>query len=83
MSTDRRADDPRLTTIIVNVAELQKQMAGVKETVDQVHDVLASFRVIAAVAKWLAAIGAGVAAIYHGADFLQHVQPGVSVPAHK
>ncbi len=41
------------------------------EITKQVADVLASFRVIAAIAKWLAAIVAGVVAVRHGMDWFK------------
>jgi len=64
----RRSSDSRIDQLMQDVAQLQKDMSANTEITRQVRDVLASFRVIYNVAKWLAAIGAGVAAIYHGFD---------------
>ena len=36
------------------------------EITEQVRDLLATFRILALVAKWVAAIGAGFVALYHG-----------------
>lgn len=75
-NTDRRESDIRMGALVSDVAELKHQMARNTEITEQVRDVLASFRVMASVAKWLAAIAAGVTALWHGADsakvFLNH-----------
>ena len=67
----RRANDERLDTVVCDVALLKGQMAENTEVTKQVRDILNSFRLLGIVAKWIAAIGAGTAALYHGVDFLR------------
>ena len=68
MPTERRAEDPRLGALVDDVAELKKQMVLNTEITQQVRDILTSFRVIGAVAKWITALIAGALALWHGAD---------------
>lgn len=88
----RRADDARISQLLIDHADLKRQhgklhacvdslQAEVKrntEVTEQVRDILTSFRVLAAVAKWVSKIGAAFAAIYYGAehalDFLQKIR---------
>lgn len=74
----RRANDERLNQVIVDVATLQKQVAeNTRITNDsailtrQVRDILRSFHILGVIAKWVAAIAAGVAAVYHGMEWLK------------
>lgn len=73
MSTEqRRADDTRVTRLVIDVDDLKKQMAVNTEVTMQVRDILASFRVVASVAKWITAIAGMVAAllaVLKGVDF--------------
>jgi hypothetical protein len=76
----RRAADPVITQLVADVAELKdaqlKQVAAHAELsrkmdintgiTEQVRDILATFRVMAQIAKWITAIVAGVTAAYHG-----------------
>lgn len=71
MTTERRAEDPRLGVLVDDVAELKKQMVLNTEITQQVRDILTSFRVIGSVAKWITALIAGAIALYHGADNLK------------
>lgn len=64
----RRANDERIDTIISDVATLKREMKANTEVTTQVRDILTSFRLMAAAAKWIAAIGAGLMAIWHGFD---------------
>jgi hypothetical protein len=48
------------------VEELKKSVAENAVLLEQVRDILASFRVVGVVAKWVAAIGAAATAVYHG-----------------
>lgn len=68
---ERRAEDSRINKLVEDVAVLQSQMIENTAMTRQVRDILGSFRIMAAIAKWVAAIGAGVAALYHGVDFLR------------
>ena len=67
----RRVSDARIDKLVADVASLQTDMKANTEVTVQVRDILASFRIMAAVAKWVAAIGAGCAAVFHGADYLR------------
>lgn len=49
------------------VEELKKAVAENAVVLEQVRDILASFRVLGAIAKWVAAIGAAATATYHAA----------------
>ena len=71
MTEQRRADDPRISQMVIDISDLQTEMKRNTETTEQVRDILTSFRMLAIAAKWIAAIGAGVAAIWHGVDFLR------------
>ncbi|HLB49829.1 MAG TPA: hypothetical protein VJL59_22660 [Anaerolineales bacterium] len=71
MTEDRRADDPRINTLVADVAVLKEQMAENTKVTCQVRDILASFRIVGSVAKWTAAVGAGATALWHGVDFLR------------
>jgi hypothetical protein len=75
---DRRAEDPRIQTLIDDVAETKKVQqlnalaiaentkltSEMKGTVDEVKDILTSFRVLAKVAKWISSMAAAGAAIW-------------------
>jgi phage terminase Nu1 subunit (DNA packaging protein) len=63
--------DSRVTQLVADVAELKQQMAENTAVTTQVRDILTSFRVAGAIAKWIASIGAGVAATYHGWTFFK------------
>jgi hypothetical protein len=63
---NRRHDDARLTVLVDRVARIEEGLAKNTAITEQVADVLASFRVMAALAKWCAAIGTGALAVWHG-----------------
>ena len=67
----RRASDARIDKLVADVASLQTDMKANTEVTVQVRDILASFRIMAAIAKWVTAIGAGIVAVFHGADYLR------------
>jgi len=62
----RRADDQRITRLVDDVVILKTQMIENTEVTKQVKDILTSFRMVALAAKWVAAVGAGILALYHG-----------------
>ena len=66
--TERRAPDPLLATIISDVTTLKEQMVENTTVTKEVREILTSFRIFASVCKWVAAVGAGIAAAWHGAD---------------
>lgn len=59
---DRRADDGRINKLMLDVNTLQVQMQENTEVTVQVRDILGSFRTLASLAKWVSAIGGGIAA---------------------
>jgi hypothetical protein len=60
----RRSSDVILAQVVTDVDQLKDEMRRNTEVTEQVRDILASFKIIAAVAKWLTAIaGAGAALI--------------------
>lgn len=63
MTEERRREDQRIGKLVCDVCDLKEQMAENTEITGQVRDMLASFRVIAVVAKWVTAIAAAVAAV--------------------
>lgn len=64
-------NDPRIDTLVADVATLKEQMVSQIATTNQIHDILAAFSVAYRIAKWIAAIGAACAAVWHGALFLK------------
>ena len=69
----RRGDDPRIERLVGDVATLKEQHTALSgeikkntEITEQVRDILASFRVIGLVAKWLTAVGGLFVMLYHG-----------------
>lgn len=68
----RRVDDPRITQLVEDVKIAKTRQTEMQRTIDentkltkQVRDVIISFRVIAAVSKWLTAIGGAAIVCYH------------------
>jgi hypothetical protein len=59
--SERRAEDPRINQLIADVAEA-------KVTLTEIRDIMATFRVIAKIAKWLTIIGGAIVAGYHVFD---------------
>jgi len=77
--TERRAEDPRINALVSDMQSVKAELAANTEITKrnseitaQVAEVLASFRVLAAVAKWVATIGAGILALKHAPDWFSH-----------
>jgi hypothetical protein len=51
------------------LGDVSSELRANTEITKQVADILASFRVASALAKWIATIAAGVVAVYHGLTF--------------
>ena len=62
---ERRHDDPRISA-------LQRDVEEMKITVQEVHDILASFRTLAAIAKWVTAIAGAFTAVIAGYHAVKH-----------
>ena len=62
----RRADDERITKLVTDVEVLQAEMSKNTEVTTQVRDILTGFRLMAVLAKWVAAVIAGLVAIKTG-----------------
>jgi len=58
------AEDPRIDTLVTEVKAIKKQVCENSIVVNEVRDILSSFRFIASVARWCAVVGAGVAVIW-------------------
>jgi hypothetical protein len=71
-TTERRAPDPRINILVEEMKVVRVELAANTHITKQVADVLASFRVIGAIAKWSAAIAAACTAIWHGLDGMMH-----------
>lgn len=69
---DRRTDDPRIVALVDDMRAVKAELAANTAITQQVADVLASFRVLAAIAKWIAAIIAAVVALRHVPDWFSH-----------
>jgi len=69
----RRAGDPRLDMVVADIAALKTQMTAHIEVTNQIRDILAAFAVAYRIAKWVAAIGAAVAVVWHGFDVVKKV----------
>lgn len=54
-----------------DVNDLKRQMAENTIVTVQVRDILASFKILGKIAKWVAAMGAAAAALWHGVKFLK------------
>ena len=61
---ERRLSDQRVSQLVDDVTVLKHQMAENTAVTVQVRDILASFKVMASVAKWVTAIAAMIAAVY-------------------
>lgn len=79
---ERRALDPKITAFMTAstlerteirraITDVQAELKANTAITKDVADLIASFRVLAAVGKWIAAVGAGLAAVWHGWDFLR------------
>jgi hypothetical protein len=68
---ERRQHDPRIATLVIDVAELKRQMTENTAVTVQVRDILASFRILGKIAKWIAAMGAAAVAVWHGIRFFK------------
>ena len=63
---ERRASDPRIDALVTQMHDVQVELKANTEITKQVADVLASFRVIANVAKWLTVMSTAIFALWHG-----------------
>lgn len=61
----RRADDVRMDGIEGRLTALEKKIDENTAITKAVAEVMASLHVLAAVGKWLAAVGAGILALKH------------------
>lgn len=68
---ERRHDDPRICQLVDDVRALKEQMAKHIETTEQIRDAIHAFKLVGKAGKWLAAIGAGGTAVWHGIRFLK------------
>jgi len=64
MVNRRRQSDPRIDTLVADVATLKVQMRENTEVTVQVRDILSSFRIIARIAKWFTVMAAAIAGTY-------------------
>ena len=62
---ERRHDDQRITA-------LQRDVDEMKVTVREVHDILTSFRTLAAIAKWVTAIAGAFTALVASYHVVKH-----------
>lgn len=68
---ERRVAYTKLNKLVDDVADLQKQMQENTTMTAQVRDILASFRILGIVCKWVAGVAAAIVAIYHGITSLK------------
>lgn len=62
MAEQRRSTDPLVSQLATDVAQLQSEMKRNTEVTEQVRDILSSFKVMMAVAKWFTAVAGAIAA---------------------
>lgn len=62
MAEQRRSTDPIVVKLVSDMDEVKRDLARNTEVTEQVRDILASFRVMMAVAKWFTAIAGAIAA---------------------
>lgn len=62
---ERRHDDQR-------IAALQRDVDEMKGTVKDVHDILTSFRTLAAIAKWVTALAGAFTALVASYHVVKH-----------
>lgn len=62
---NRRMEDERLEQLLDDVATLKRQMEATASTIEHVDDILSSFAVVAAIAKWITTIGAAIGVIWY------------------
>jgi hypothetical protein len=60
---DRRAEDPRVNQLVTDMTHVKEELNKNTEITEQVRDLLASFRVMASVAKWITAVAAAIAGV--------------------
>lgn len=65
MTQDRRAPDPRIEVLVTKVDRIEAQLATNQSILQDIADVMASFRVFSNVMKWAAAVLAAGVAIWH------------------
>ena len=69
---DRRASaDPRIDTLLAGYEDLKREMSENTQITKDMRDILGTFRVLGAIAKWVTGVAAAIAAIYHGTQYLQ------------
>lgn len=62
MTAERRSPSPEMIQMAQDIAGLKKEMMSNTEITQQVADLLASFRVMAAISKWVTVIAGAAAA---------------------
>jgi hypothetical protein len=60
-----------VATLMTDVNDLKRQMVENTIVTVQVRDILASFKILGKIAKWVAAMGAAAAALWHGVRFFK------------
>lgn len=54
------------------VAVIQADLKINNAATQDISNAIGAFKILAVIFKWVAAIGAGAAAMWHGIDFIQH-----------
>ena len=60
----RRADDPRINKLVLDMDSLKTQVDDNSKIVKEVHGILTSFHLLAKIAKWITIMGSAIAFIY-------------------
>jgi hypothetical protein len=63
--TERRQADTHILALKEDMDKLKVQMEEHRAVTEQVRDILASFRVIGAVAKWITGLTGACVAVWH------------------
>lgn len=62
MMNERRTDDHRINQLQLDVNTIQLQLKENTDVTIQVREILGTFKTVASLAKWVSAVGGGIAA---------------------
>lgn len=69
---ERRGDDARIVRLEERMGRFEQKLDENTATTKEVRDILGSFKMIGAIAKWSMVVGGACTAAYHGAQALLH-----------
>lgn len=69
---ERRSGDARIERLEQRMERFEGKLDENTATTREVRDILATFKIVGAVAKWCSIVGGAFVAMYHGVDWLKH-----------